>query len=110
MDTTYYKARQIFLEAVENHTREDWSAYIVEACGEDLELLRLVKDILKAHTEDDAFLDRGDVGERIQVSPDNLSPRKIRDVQLGDHIGPYELVDVIGSGGMGIVYLSLIHI
>ena len=104
MDTTYYKARQIFLEAVENHTREDWSAYIVEACGEDLELLRLVKDILKAHTEDDAFLDRGDVGERIQVSPDNLSPRKIRDVQLGDHIGPYELVDVIGSGGMGIVY------
>ena len=104
MDTTYYKARQIFLEAVENHTPENWSAYIEAACSEDAELLTLVKDILTAHVADDALLDRGDVGERIQVSPDNLEPRKTRDVQLGDKIGPYELMEVIGSGGMGIVY------
>src|SRR5271166_3913147 len=53
------KARSIFLQAIENHSPQEWSGYLESACGGDIELRLRAEVLLKAHTGADKILDHG---------------------------------------------------
>ena len=48
MNADPQKVRSIFLAAVENHARDQWSVYLDEACGGDQELRQRVVLLLHA--------------------------------------------------------------
>lgn len=67
-------------------------AYLDGACGDDAVLRERVEALLSAHDEATGFLEGPVVGEP-QEGP-------------GTSIGPYKLLQEIGEGGMGIVYMA----
>ena len=90
-------ARQIFLEAVENHAAAQWPEFLDAACGADAALRERVEALLKAHGQYNQLLD-GD-GIVATVGP-SLSERP------GNLIGPYKLLQQIGEGGFGVVFMA----
>ncbi len=69
---------------------EQREGYIREAAGEDEELRREAADLVAAHESEHRLLDAPPVKE----------------LPEGMRIGPYAIERVIGSGGMGVVYLA----
>ena len=76
----------------------DRSVFLEEACSTDPELRRQVESLLAAVTKTDGFLERPIVD--IAASLD--SP----EVAKGERFGAYEILQLIGAGGMGTVYLA----
>jgi len=90
-------ARQIFLDAVEKHSPDEWPALLDAACGADTALRERVEALLKAHGQYNQLLD----GEGFVATINQpLSERP------GSQIGPYKLLQQIGEGGMGVVYMA----
>src|SRR5262245_49534748 len=89
----------IFLAAVEHHRPEDWDAYLDQACGGDEELRRQVSLLLKAHRE------AGSVPGAAACAPEQTAAGETATDASGE-IGPYKLIQEIGEGGMGTVYLA----
>src|SRR5678815_2974535 len=90
------KERQIFAETIELPA-ERRATFLKEACGTDGELLKRVQELL------DAYSDESPVLRTVRVtSPDaqNISEGP------GTKIGRYKLLQQIGEGGMGVVYMA----
>jgi serine/threonine protein kinase len=92
--------KQIFAEALKLRTAEERAAYLNDACRDDAALRAEVESLLKAHEGAGDFLDTAAVG--LVAPPDGLplidSPGAI--------IGRYKLLQVIGEGGFGVVYMA----
>jgi serine/threonine protein kinase/tetratricopeptide (TPR) repeat protein len=99
MTADAHKVRSIFLAAVENHSPDQWSAYLDEACAADPQLRRRVEMLLRAHAESDSLLDN------LASVPDATVDGPITG-RPGTVIGPYKLIEQIGEGGMGLVYVA----
>lgn len=74
--------------------------YLELACGNDQDLLARVKRMIEMHEQEQSFLESSPVLSETSSIPDAVSE------QAGDSIGPYKLLQQIGEGGMGIVYLA----
>jgi eukaryotic-like serine/threonine-protein kinase len=76
------------------------AAYLQDACGGDDWLRQRVEALLRAHESAEAFMDRPAVElgrETVLVKPAE---------QPGDWIGHYKLLQQIGEGGCGVVYMA----
>ncbi len=94
------RAREIFLHAVEGHSPEQWPGYLDLACAGDADLRQRVEALLRAHCDTAGIVDQlAQAQDRIGVP---MSP----DEQPGTEIGPYKLLQPIGEGGMGTVYMA----
>jgi tetratricopeptide (TPR) repeat protein/serine/threonine protein kinase len=96
----FAKMQEIFLTAVERHRSEDWQAYLDQACGADDELRRQVNLLLQAHQE---------AGSLPDAAPSELDQTGAYRAQAecpGTVIGPYKLLEQIGEGGMGAVWMA----
>lgn len=93
--------RTIFLEALEKELPEERQAFLDQACGDNPAIRHEVELLLKAHERAGDFLENTPAG--IQAPATILHPVTER---AGDSIGPYKLLQQIGEGGMGVVYMA----
>jgi serine/threonine protein kinase/tetratricopeptide (TPR) repeat protein len=92
------KARQIFVELLANVPPERWDERLAECAGADEGLRQRVKLLLGAH-QDDSFLASPAAGLGKTID-DPITERP------GTVIGPYKLMEQIGEGGMGLVFVA----
>ena len=92
------KAADLFHEAVGMDSGER-SAFLDSACGGNAELRTEVESLLRSSKEASSFLESPVVGE---LSGGQTSWR----LESGRQISHYRIVEPIGSGGMGEVYLA----
>ncbi len=120
--------RSIFMEALAQQTPAQRSAYLDEACGADAALRQRVDALLASHEQAGSFLGKP-VPERLaeklavperpeetcgapaaqdqpRPSDDHPAGSQPSAETLGSRIGPYKLLQEIGEGGMGTVYLA----
>jgi serine/threonine protein kinase len=85
----------IFSKALEIPSAEARAAYLDRACAADPELRRQVESLIDVHDRAGRFL------ASPTVSFESGSPELV-----GSTIGPYKLMEQIGEGGMGVVYVA----
>ena len=86
------------------------AAYLDEACGGDAALRRRVEELLQAGEEAGAFLEEpasgaqrpADLSASVHAAENAAAPGE----KIGDHIGRYKLLQQIGEGGCGAVYMA----
>jgi len=101
MDTERPDIKGIFCTALEKKSKAERDAYLDEACGEDKKLRADVEALLKAHYEaGKSFLNGppGGIGGTLDAPPLTEGP--------GTRIGRYKLLQLIGEGGFGVVYMA----
>jgi serine/threonine protein kinase len=89
----------IYHEAVSKPPKER-KAYIEEACGDDTELLARIEALLKAREMEDSFLKVPDSDPNVTLDESPLVEKP------GTVIGRYKLLEQVGEGGFGVVYMA----
>jgi serine/threonine protein kinase/tetratricopeptide (TPR) repeat protein len=90
-------ARSIFLTALERPA-DQWSAFLDQACGDNPELRERVDQLLGAHQAMGSIQGGGAEPPATTVAAITERP--------GTTIGPYKLLEEIGEGGMGTVWMA----
>jgi serine/threonine protein kinase/tetratricopeptide (TPR) repeat protein len=107
------RLKQVYLGAAEIPDSAQREAWLAQECGQDLALLAKVQALLKAREGPESFLDRLAPPEAAppEVIP---APRPVPAATIGERaserpgtvIGPYKLLQQIGEGGMGTVFMA----
>ena len=99
-DAKWQKVREIFDSALRRQPDERRS-FVNEVCGDDKTLLAEVDSLLSSHDNAESFLETPAVAKVADVIE-----RKTRKLEAGKCLGHYEIINQIGEGGMGEVYLA----
>ena len=98
----------IFSALLEKQDPEERQAFLLAACGEDRKRMARMEGLLWAHEHPDTFLVdpaariiNGDLGDEHAATINQVGTEK-----PGTQIGPYKLLQQIGEGGMGVVYMA----
>jgi len=91
--------RAVFDRALEIGTQPERAAYLDQACANFPEIRQEVEDLLKAHAEAGSFLQ---FAAASLVTEHPSAPSRL----IGTQVGPYKLLQQIGEGGMGVVYMA----
>src|SRR5438094_8299177 len=96
----WQQVKQIFQSALERNPAER-SAFLSEACADDRELRSEVESLISSHDQ---------AGDSIEAMAAEAATEMLADEQpgpiLGKHIGHYEVLSLLGRGGMGEVFLA----
>ncbi|MHC4207075.1 MAG: serine/threonine protein kinase, partial [Planctomycetota bacterium] len=96
----YKEAGEIFQNAIEIEDPAKRAKYLEDACEGDEKLRAEVEALLRAHEKAGDYLEAPAIGANVTID----DSAKIEGP--GTKIGRYELLSLIGEGGMGLVYLA----
>src|SRR4051812_13565420 len=91
------KEQSIFIEALERQDSAERAAFLNQVCGGDAALRQRIERLLQHHQQDEGLL-TSPAAPRLGDEPPAEGP--------GTHIGPYKLLQQIGEGGMGAVFMA----
>ena len=101
MGTRQDRAARIFDAAVELGAPADRAAYLDAACGQDPQLRAEVEELLAHDSAAGSFLSLSARPDQ-QATADEASVSE----RPGAVIGPYKLLEQIGEGGFGLVFVA----
>src|SRR5262249_46811731 len=91
---------RIFWDAAQIASAGERGAYLDRACAEDIELRRRVDQLLQASAKAERFLESPAI--HLVTTVDEYPPTE----RPGTVIGPYKLLEQLGEGGFGVVYMA----
>jgi WD40 repeat protein/serine/threonine protein kinase len=90
----------LFCGVLERSSAEERAAYLDAACGKDKELRARLEALLRAHEQAGGFLREKADARDLRTTTEAISERP------GTVIGPYKLLEQIGEGGFGVVFMA----
>jgi TolB-like protein/Flp pilus assembly protein TadD len=98
-------AKAIFHAALER-SASDRGQFLDAACGDDVALRRELDILLAAHDEAQSFLETPAAIEfaAVRAGVETITAHPHNRIAADTRLGPYEIVDLVGTGGMGEVY------
>jgi WD40 repeat protein/serine/threonine protein kinase len=90
----------IFFAALEKGSPQERAAFLDDACAGNPELRRRLEKMLAAQSEAGSFLDRP-AGALVATPDEPIAEGP------GTVIGPYKLLEQIGEGGFGVVFMAV---
>jgi hypothetical protein len=104
------RVADILCEAIEIPAADERNRYLDQACGDDAELRRRVEKLIKHHFAAGSFLETpAGFLPKLETPPlgnESHDPSASTVEAHGTMIGRYKLLEQIGEGGMGVVYLA----
>ena len=111
------RAEDIYYSALQINAPEQCKVFLDEACTGDSGLRAVVDKLLASKSHSEKFFQEGWVGhlpvkelsQFLEETPglaDNIYALGKEDEFLGKLIGPYKLLQRIGEGGCGVVYMA----
>src|SRR5262245_58573446 len=92
--------RDLFIAALQKDTPRERQLFLEQACGQDAALRRGVQALLDVHARAGSFLESPHAGPAAPVK--EPAPRE----GPGTMAGPYKLLEQIGEGGFGVVFMA----
>ena len=90
----------LFAEALAKGSADERGAFLDAACADNPDVRARVEALLAAHAQARGILETPPPG--LDQTTETIPPRGL----IGSAIGPYKLLEQIGGGGMGAVYMA----
>jgi WD40 repeat protein/serine/threonine protein kinase len=92
--------QSLFIEALEKEDPAERAAFLDQVCAADPALRQRLERLLQRHQEPDRFMER----------PAHALIGRVDEPSVSEHpgtvIGPYKLLEQIGEGGFGVVFMA----
>ena len=101
------RANEVFLKAMEIESQDQRRRFVDQNCGSDAELRAQVESLVAAAQRAGDFLQAPEGGvDAATVAPAPALTAAVLSERPGTVIGRYKLLQQIGEGGMGVVYMA----
>lgn len=101
MDQARWKQIETLYHTALELTARERALFLAERCAGDADLFHEVHSLLSSHEREDGFLSKPEFELGLKILDE-----KGQVLQAGQRLGNYEILKLIGRGGMGEVYLA----